>query len=228
MLISVIIPTLNEAENIEILLNYLKDLEKNLELIVADGYSSDNTAGLAKKYSRVIFSDHGRGRQMNAGAKKASGEILWFLHADCRPHKNSVAAIQKTMENPNLVGGGFLYNFNSPGWIFRFSEFMSNRKNHLLNLLYGDMGIFVRRDIFVKIGGYKEIPLMEDMEFCGDLKRQGEIVLLPFKIKTSTRRWHEEGVYKNMVRNWMLQIAWKWGVSSEKLARFYKFGNNSK
>ena len=225
MLISVIIPTLNEAENIKILLNYLKDLDKNLELIVADGYSSDNTAGLAKKYAKVIFSERGRGRQMNAGAKKASGEVLWFLHADCLPHKKSVAAIQNALKNPALGGGGFQYNISSSGWMFRFSEFMSNRKNRLLNLLYGDMGIFVRREIFAKIGGYKEILLMEDMELCSDLKKLGEIVILPSRIETSARRWLEEGVYKNMIRNWILQIAWRWGTAPEKLAGFYKFGN---
>ncbi len=225
MNISVIIPTLNESENIGFLLEYLKSLNSGLELIVVDGQSLDNTVELAKPHAKVLFSDRGRGKQMNIGAQKACGEILWFLHADCTPHLKSVTAIKKSLKNSKIVGGAFEYTLNHPGRIFRLSEFMSNQKNLLLKLIYGDMGIFVRKNIFDKIGGYKEIPLMEDMQFCADLKKIGKIAILPYKIDTSARRWIDEGVYKNMIRNWILQVAWKNGVSPQKLALWYQFGN---
>ena len=227
MKISIIIPTFNEEKNIQSHLKYLKNLNGSFELIVVDGYSGDRTVELAKPITKVFFSERGRGRQMNVGAKEASGNVLWFVHADCYPHPDSFTAIQQSLENPEIVGGGFEYNLDHEGWMLRFSEFMSNRKNHLLQLVYGDMGIFVRHETFERIGGYKEIPLMEDMEFCKDLKTLGKIVILPQRINTSARRWMEEGIYKNMVRNWMLQIAWKWGASPEFLSKFYRFGNRT-
>ena len=225
MNISIIIPTLNEEEHIEALLKFLNQLDPSLEIIVVDGGSSDQTVSLAKPYAKVVFSESGRGRQMNVGTGKSNGEILWFLHADCLPHRQSILAIKNALNHSEIVGGGFEYNLNAPGWMLRFSEFMSNRKNRLLKLLYGDMGIFVRRETFEQIGGYQEIPLMEDMQFCKDLKKEGKIVILPQRINTSARRWLEEGIYVNMVRNWLLQIAWKWGASPEFLSKFYRFGN---
>lgn len=228
MTISIIIPTQNEEAHIKTLLNSLNNLGAFFEIIVVDGHSTDQTAALAGKFAKVIFSDLGRGRQMNVGAKEASGEVLWFIHADCLPHQQSVPAIKNILSDPEVVGGGFEYNLTAPGWMLRLSEFLSNRKNHLLQLIYGDMGIFVRREIFEKIGGYKEIPLMEDMEFCKDLKKEGKIVILPQRIDTSARRWLEEGIYKNMVRNWLLQIVWKLGAKPEFLAKFYPFGNKKK
>lgn len=223
MHISVIIPTLNEGKNIRTLLVYLKELDNTLELIVCDGGSVDNTVEQTKSYAKAIKAPSGRGAQMNAGAQAASGDILWFLHADCYPHPKSICAMEKVLENPQIVGGAFEYNLNDPKLYFRVVEFLSNQKNHILKLFYGDMGIFVRRKIFFEMNGYAEIPLMEDMDFCKRLKKQGRIVILPYRINTSARRWHEEGIFMNAVRNWLLQIAWAFGASPKTLSRFYKF-----
>lgn len=224
--ISIIIPTLNEEENIVPLLNYLAGLDPQIELIVVDGYSIDKTAEQASDVAKVLQCERGRGRQMNAGAAVASGEILWFLHADCFPHRDSAKTIRQALEDHKIIGGAFEYNLDHPGIFFRLTECISNRKNRLLKLFFGDMGIFVRRETFWKVGGFKDIPLMEDMDFCNRLKEQGEVIILPLRIKTSARRWREEGIIKNMVRNWILQIAWSCGASAEKLARYYHFGNN--
>lgn len=220
---SVIIPTLNEANNIECLLSYLKQLEDDIEIIVSDADSSDKTIEKARHLATVVLSTRGRGIQMNAGARASSGDILWFVHADCRPHKESIIEIRKVLEDPKIVGGGFEYKLDHSGLFFRLTEFFSNGKNRILKLLYGDMGIFVRREIFEKMDGYKDIPLMEDMDFCKRLKRFGRIVIINKPIDTSSRRWQEEGVLKNLFRNYLLQIGWAIGVSPHILARWYKF-----
>jgi rSAM/selenodomain-associated transferase 2 len=221
--ISVIIPTLNEAANIKDLLSYLHALDKSMELIISDGGSSDETIARAEKYATVIRGVRGRGVQMNAGAKKASGEILWFIHADCFPHPDSKNAIVNALSKDEVVGGAFEYNLEGKGFLYRWTEFNSNFKNRVFKLFCGDMGIFVRRDVFQQMRGYKEIPLMEDMDFCKRLKKMGNIVVLPQRINTSARRWEEEGKMKNLIRNWLLQLGWTFGIDSKILANWYRF-----
>jgi len=223
--ISIIIPTLNEAENIQHILKHVSTLDSNLEFIVADGNSSDDTVEKAAPYARVSQSTRGRAAQMNAGAKVADGDILWFLHADCLPHKDSAKAMREALKDPEIVGGAFEYAFDHPSLYFRLVEFTSNWKNHFLNTFYGDMGIFVRKSVFEEMGGYAEIPLMEDMEFCKQLKKHGKIIILRPRILTSARRWRDEGIAKNVFRNWALQIAYSLGASPQILARWYTFGN---
>ena len=162
---------------------------------------------------------------MNAGASQATGDILWFVHADCRPHPDSAQAILRALQNPEIVGGAFEYALDDPSTFFRIVEFTSNLKNRILHTIYGDMGIFVRTNIFRQMGGYADIPLMEDMEFGRRLKRFGRIVILPLRILTSARRWREEGIAKNVFRNWALQLAFSLGVPAQRLIRWYTFGN---
>lgn len=221
--ISIIIPTLNEQSNIDSLLNYLLQMDNHLQLIVADAGSKDNTVAAAEKVCQVIQTPPGRGIQMNRGAEAAKGDIFWFLHADCRPHLDSIQAMKQVLVDASVVGGGFEYNLDQPGWQFRLVEFLSNRKNRLLKWLFGDMGIFVRREIFERMGGYQEIPLMEDMDFSKRLKQYGKIAILPQRMNTSARRWIEEGYVLNSIRSWALQSAWALGASPDTLAKFYKF-----
>lgn len=221
--LSIIIPTLNEAENIHNLLCYLRKLDSQAELIVADGGSSDDTVKKVGSLARIVSAPLGRGAQMNAGARIASGEIFWFIHADCRPHPDSIPAMRSALTDTRIIGGGFRYSLDISGFRFRLSETMSNLKNRVLKLLFGDMGIFIRRELFVKIGGYKEIPLMEDMDICRRLKKMGRIVILPVVMETSARRWVEEGWAKNSIRSWLLQSAWALGASPTFLARWYRF-----
>ncbi len=221
--ISVIIPTLNEEENIDCLLNYLHQLDSMLELIVVDAGSTDRTVLKAKKLSKVIQSSQGRGIQMNVGATIAKEDVFWFIHADCRPHPTSIQAIRQALANENIVGGAFEYRLNHPGFKFRLAEMLSNYKNRSLKLLFGDMGIFVRRGIFERMGGYKDIPLMEDMDFSKRLKRLGKIVILQQKMDTSARRWIEEGYILSSIRSWTFQSAWAFGASPYTLAKWYRF-----
>lgn len=223
MNLSIIIPTRNESESIPALLKYLGSIAPEAERIVADGGSTDDTAELAAGEACVVHAATGRGIQMNAGARRARGSVLWFLHADCRPHPASVARMVAALEDPGVVGGAFEYALDHPHFYFRAVEFLSNRKNRLLKLFYGDMGIFVRKGVFEALGGYAEIPLMEDMDFCRRLKKRGRVTVLPCRMRTSARRWEQEGLVKTAVRNWALQIAWALGVSPEILSRYYRF-----
>lgn len=221
--ISIIIPTLNESKQIQNTLEYLKRLDGHCEIVVSDGGSTDNTPDIAQKYARVLHGETGRAIQMNLGAQHSRGDILWFVHADCKPHPQSTDAIFHALENKQTVGGAFEYILDADGFIYRISELLSNRKNRLLNLFYGDMGIFVKRKIFEKMGGYKPLSLMEDLDFCRRLNKYGKIVILPYKINTSARRWKAEGPLKNLVRNWILQILWAAGMPPDKLANWYSF-----
>lgn len=221
--VSIIIPTLNEAENIGPLLRYLTQLEPEAEFIVSDANSTDGTADRGRQMARIVPAPQGRGAQMNVGAKVATGDILWFIHADCRPHPDSFRALRSALEDASVVGGGFIYGLDHEGLRYRLTETLSNWKNRLLKLLYGDMGIFVRRTVFETMGGFKEIPLMEDMEFSRHLKQHGKIVILPLCMNTSARRWIEEGWLRNSVRSWLLQSAWVLGVSPHTLAKWYRF-----
>lgn len=223
MTVSVIIPTLNEATTLPGLLEYLSRLNSDMEIIVADGGSEDSTIGIAQSIAKVVNSPRGRGAQMNAGANVAIGDILWFIHADCTPHPKSYNALIKTMCDSKVVGGGFEYSLNHPAFRFRITETWSNTKNRWFKMLYGDMGIFVRRNIFEGMGGYKEIPLMEDMDFSRRLKKEGRVVVLPYRMETSARRWIEEGYWKCNFRSTVLQSAWNMGVSPKILSRWYKF-----
>lgn len=223
MKISVIIPTLNEADHIQDALRHLRQIDENLELIVSDCHSTDGTAELADSLATVVSSSRGRGIQMNTGAAAATGDVLWFIHADCRPHIRSADAIRNVLADANVVGGAFEYTLNASGLFFRLAEWTSNVKNRLLFWFFGDMGIFVRKTIFEEMRGYAEIPLMEDMEFCQRLKQYGKIVILPYRISTSTRRWYEEGLVYNVLRNWTLQLLFLCGFPPSSLTRWYLF-----
>ncbi len=226
--ISVIVPTLNEEEAMAEFLECVRALAPDLEIIVVDGGSTDGTVDEAEPHARVVRTGRGRGKQMNAGASESSGDVLWFLHADCRPHPDSVGAIRLALADPAVVGGGFEFGLDHPGIFFRITTTVSNRKNRALKLLFGDMGIFVRSEVFEEMDGYRDIPLMEDVDFCERLKERGEIVIVPVRLESSARRWFEEGILYNLVRNWVLQLAWKCGASPDTLAKWYSFGNEKR
>jgi rSAM/selenodomain-associated transferase 2 len=227
--VSAIVPTLNEEAEIVKLLTCLHGLRDSaLDIIVADGCSSDGTRSRAAQLARVITASRGRASQMNAAARVARGQVLWFLHADCRPHPESLRAIRRALVDPEVVGGAFAYALDAPGAIYRVAEVLSNWKNRALGLFFGDMGIFVRAEVFRRIGGYTDLPLMEDMDLCRRLKRVGRSVILPQKIMTSARRWRSEGAMRNIVRNWAFQIAWGLGASPHVLARHYSFAEGGR
>lgn len=219
---SIVIPTLHEQEQIGGLLIELRRLAPSAELIVADGGSRDQTTTIAKRYADVVQTEPGRALQMNAGASIAKRDVLWFLHADCRPAQESVSAITTALSDRSVVGGAFRYAFDHPHPYFRVAELCSNTKNQMFGVLYGDMGIFVRREIFFRLGGYAPIPLMEDLEFSGRLRQSGRIVLCKPVMQTSARRWMQMGITRTLLTNWGLQLAFLLGVSPRRLHNVYE------
>jgi rSAM/selenodomain-associated transferase 2 len=219
--ISIIIPVLNESEYLAQTCEALQESGSGCEIIIVDGGSIDGTPELGSKYGIIISAPQGRSAQMNAGASKATGDILWFLHADCIPHVDSLRAIKQIMQNNKVIGGAFEYRLDGNGIFYRIAESLSNLKNKRFLLLYGDMGIFTRASAFRQLSGFQDIPIMEDLDFGQRLKKLGKIVILPLPIMTSARRWKKEGAVKNFSRNWLLQLGWACGISPDYLAKWY-------
>lgn len=218
---SVIIPTLNEEASISRVLQDLRSLE-GLEIIVSDGGSKDSTLAIAESLARVLRSKPGRGIQMNSGAAVASGDILLFLHADTRLPENWKESILSAMSDSRVAAGAFSLSIDSERLSHKIISSMANLRSGLTKIPYGDQGIFVRRSIFEKIGGFKEIPVMEDVDLMRRLKKMGKIVILGEKVKTSARRWEKEGVVYTTIRNWLLIILYYAGVTPERLYRYYR------
>ena len=221
VLISVIIPTLNEASTIVQTLVRVRQ-ERECELIVVDGGSTDRTPELAHLHAnRVIVAPRGRAQQMNAGAREARGEVLLFLHADTRLPARFPQLLDRALNDPRVVGGRFDVRLDADGWPFRMVEAMMNLRSRLTKISTGDQAIFVRRQVFQEVGGYPDLALMEDVEFSRKLKRAGKVACLRERVVTSARRWQREGVFRTIVRMWALRLCHFLGVPAERLRAFY-------
>jgi len=219
--ISVIIPAFNEAGNIEESLRSIPR-DPRLERIVVDGGSSDDTVRRAEPLAdRILVTNAGRARQMNAGAAVARGEILLFLHADSRLPAGIPDDLIRTLEDPEVAGGAFCLAIDSPRIALRLIAACTNLRARLTRVPYGDQGIFVRKSIFDRLGGFPDQPLMEDLEFARRLKRAGRVVLLPKFVRTLSRRWDREGLVFVTLRNRIFVLLYFLGVSPARLARRY-------
>jgi rSAM/selenodomain-associated transferase 2 len=164
----------------------------------------------------------GRGAQMNAGAARATGRWLLFLHADCRLPEGWIEAFAQATRDPGVIGGWFRFALDSPHWQARVIERLVAVRVRLLKLPYGDQGIFVRRDVFTRLGGYREWPLMEDVDFVRRLMAAGRISELPLPLVTSARRWDRDGWFRRSSRNLVLVSLYFAGISPTRLARWYE------
>ena len=219
--ISVIIPTLNEELTIGPALKSVLRLEPD-EIFVVDGGSLDTTREVADSMGvRVFSSERGRARQMNAGAQLARGAVLLFLHADTRLPDSALADIRAAMQNHRIAGGRFDLVLDSAGGMFKLIGFMISLRSRLSKIATGDQAIFVRRDVFATLGGYPDIPLMEDVALSRAIKRAGEVACLKSRVITSARRWQTEGVWRTIFRMWALKSLYLAGVSPFRLKRFY-------
>jgi rSAM/selenodomain-associated transferase 2 len=219
-LISVIIPTLNEAGNILQIIESVRQQDRGAEIIVADGGSVDGTPEIARLDARVIHSRRGRAVQMNAGARCAAGDVLLFLHGDSRLASGAVARIRQTLDNSLIAGGSFTLVFDVDNFWLRFYAFCSTID--CLCFRYGDQGIFVRRIVFERMQGYAEVPLMEDIDLMRRLPRYGRRVLIrDYPVTTSARRFVEHGIVRQEALNVALAAAWFLGVTPQTLAQWY-------
>ncbi len=223
--ISIVIPVLNESDRIDQIIAHVRALDhtSEVEIIVVDGDGTGNTLhSITHKNITGVISRPGRGPQMNAGAAHATGEIILFLHADTELPGNGLAMASAAMENPTYKAGAFALGINAKGLLFRAIEWGSFLRAHISRVPFGDQAIFMRRDYFLEIGGYRDIPIMEDVDLMARIRSKGHtIVLIPAKVRTSARRWQKEGVVACMLRNWILRAFYVFKVPPEKLAKFY-------
>ncbi len=226
MMISVIIPTLNESSTIARTLTRTVALGFD-EIIVSDGGSTDSTPQMVQACCarvpavRLVTAPTGRARQLNEGVKACNSDILLFLHADTELPPHAKTVIESTLKNSLVVGGRFDVRFDRPSrWGTVISWFM-NRRSRLTGIATGDQAIFVRRQIFEQMGGFPDIPLMEDIEFSRRLKRQGPTAALTDCVTTSFRRWQKNGPLRTILLMWTLRFLYWLGVNPTRLKHFY-------
>jgi rSAM/selenodomain-associated transferase 2 len=219
--ISVIIPVLNEEKTIAKTLEALIGLAPH-EIIIVDGGSDDRTLEICNQLrAKALSSPSGRAQQMNYGACQASGDVLLFLHADTRLPHSAFRDIAAALSDPHCLGGRFDVDLEGEHWMLKVIGAMINARSRLSKIGTGDQAIFVKRSVFEALGGYPEIPLMEDIAFCRTLKRMGEIACLTSRVVTSGRRWEVDGVWRTILKMWTLKLLYLAGVSPNRLKQYY-------
>jgi rSAM/selenodomain-associated transferase 2 len=220
--LSIILPVLNEAERIVPALEELQSLRQaGAEVIVVDGGSRDGTEALAAPLAdRVVVSARGRALQMNVGASVAHGDVLLFLHADTTLPRDAWPAIRDAIANGG-AWGRFDVDIQGRQAMLRVIAFMMNLRSRLTGVATGDQAVFVRRAEFERLGGYKPIPLMEDLALSDALKAAAKPVCLRSRVTTSGRRWEEHGLWRTIFLMWRLRLAYRLGVPPAVLARRY-------
>ncbi|GIX48295.1 MAG: glycosyl transferase family 2 [Candidatus Tectimicrobiota bacterium] len=219
--VSVIVPTLNEAAYLPATLARV-GLAPQDELIVVDGGSDDGTVAVAQRFtSQVLVTSPGRARQMNAGAQRAQGDVLLFLHADTLLPPDGVALVRAAMQPPEVVGGAFALAIVPATPALRLVAWGANWRTRLARLPYGDQALFVRRQVFVELGGYADWPFLEDVQLVRALRRRGRLAFIAQPVCTSARRWQREGVLYTTLRNLALITLFFCGVSPHVLKRWY-------
>lgn len=199
--ISIIIPVFNEQEYLPRALKAVKSACPRAELIVVDGGSADRTVVIARQYgAKVLISCKGRAVQMNAGAGQAHGDILVFFPADSIPGKDFFKGIKKALAMKGVVGGGFRVRFDDPNPFFRVVEFSSNFRARFLKIFYLDQGLFVKRSVFEKVGGFPQVGVMEETELCNNIKKVGYLSCCRSITSTSPRRFFANGP----VKTWLI------------------------
>lgn len=220
--ISIIVPVLNEGSRIGPFLDHLRERATSAELILVNAAGSQSLSGsISGLCDRVLTSPRGRATQMNAGASVASGEVLWFVHADCEVPRGCLAEIMNTLQDRQVVGGCFRIRFPRRELIYRVSDTVGNLAVELFGRCYGDHGIFCRREDFIAVGGYPDLPLFEDAEFSRCLRQRGRTRQLASKIITSPRRYEEIGPRRLTAAYWLLSLLYVLGVPISLLARIY-------
>lgn len=223
MRLSIVVPTLNEAVALPVLLADLDRLcAPGDEIVVVDGGSSDGTPAIAAALAdRVLHAAPGRASQMNAGAADARGDVLWFLHADSRVPADTRNAIAMALGS-GAEWGRFDVRLSGTRPLLRVVETLMNVRSRASGIATGDQGIFVRRSAFAAVGGFPPIALMEDIALSRALKRRGRphCVTRP-RLLTSSRRWEQRGVWRTILLMWRLRLAYALGADPARLARRY-------
>ncbi len=223
-LVSVIIPTWQEEATLETCLRSLLECEGPIEILVADAGSTDRTLEVATKLEprgvRVVHcGSRGRATQMNEAADEARGSILWFVHADSRVHRESATRIRTALEEDGTALGAFRFAVDSRRFRFRVLERAVALRTRRLRCPYGDQGLFVRRALFERIGGYADQPLLEDLHLVRRLRREGSLYVVDLPLETSARRWEERGFLRTTWQHLRILTLDRLGVPPERLRR---------
>lgn len=223
MRISVIVPVLDEEATIGPSLDAL-DRSGAHEILVVDGGSRDKTreTAAARRSCALLSSERGRARQMNAGAAAATGDVLVFLHADCRLGPGALDRVAAALRDESIAGGAFRVRLDRRGLWPALVSLGINARSELLRSATGDQAIFVRRAAFVASGGFPDIPLLEDVAFWRRLRASGRLVILGPRVTASARRWVADGYLRTCVRMWRIRLRFVLGASPEALKKTYR------
>jgi rSAM/selenodomain-associated transferase 2 len=221
MSVSVIIPALNEASGIAACLQSMR-AEGPAQIIVVDGGSIDSTVAEAADADTVLTTSPGRALQMNAGAARASGDLLLFLHADCLVQPGALAELERLLGRNHIVAGCFRMTVRAAGPFYRCIDACASARVRLTGLIYGDQGLFLRRRDFDRVGGFPPLRFMEDVCISRHLRLLGRVVVGRSRVFVSPRRWQRTGLVRQSVRNWTLTALAAGGVDPDRLAVYYR------
>jgi len=223
--LSIVVPVLHETEAINPLIEHVRKVGEgeDYEIIVVDGSPEKNTIDAIKDRDVIKkISLTGRARQMNAGAAAARGEILLFLHADTKLPQGGLKKIREVLQDGMYVGGAFDLKLDTQRRSLRFIAWAARIRVRFTEIPYGDQAIFLRKDYFNAIGYYRDIPIMEDVELMVKIKRLGgKICIIKDPVRSSPRKWLQEGIFYTTFRNHIIRILYSLGVSPDRLVKLY-------
>ncbi len=235
MKIAVVIPALDEEEQIEGAIETAQAAEASsrnsglegaeqveIEVVVVDAGSRDETVRLAQRaHVRILSSERGRARQLEMGWRAVAADVVLFLHADTRLPLGWAQAVQFSLRRPERAGGAFRLRLDASGRAFRVVEFFVRLRVALMGLPYGDQAIFVRRSVLESMGGLPQVALMEDLDLVRAMKKWGRIQVLPLAVRSSARRYLEDGIVRTVFVHLMALAAWRLGLDRERVAAWY-------
>lgn len=221
-LISVIVVTLNEEDVLSKTLHSITR-DETIELIVVDGGSSDKTIAIAREHgAKIVSTPRGRGLQLNQGAQVSAGDILLFLHADTLLPADFASLVRQTVGQKGCAAGAFSLGIDCKHFGLTVISYLANIRSRFLRMPYGDQAIFLSKSMFTQLGGYPEVPIMEDFIFIEQAQKQGKIVTLKQQVLTSPRRWHNMGVIRTTFINQVIVVGYKCGVKLTTLVKWYQ------
>ncbi len=223
MKISIVIPTLNEAAHLPQTLAAIATANHNYEVIIADGGSQDRTIEIAQASGAIVLPcNPGRATQLNQGAAQATGEIYLFLHADTQLPSNWAAFVIQTLTDRQTIAGAFELAIDSPRWGLRLIEWGVKLRSRYCQLPYGDQAIFLRAKTFHQLGGFPDLPIMEDFKLVKQLQPLGRIAIVPTAVLTSARRWQQRGILQTTGLNQLMILGFYLGIAPDRLRRWYR------